>query len=432
VEEAAALWHRLRKMEHCDGKPQQEQQQQEQTADEVVEVQPPQQKERFTSRLLLTNEEIAALGIPESNWEQFRRMRYQAAFGIESWYDELREHTFYTKSVPLSFKEALALNRYHYSLVSSDIDQKSLTDEEQELVRDLEERIHSIITSDGRLAKGAFIKLDTRSPKDVVIYDFENEAIKKLVREEMIALYQRKFQDKSKDLLTPSGKINLRTEDRDDNAETTAFVVATSRAMKVTTGKEALYLLARSSRISEDLNKIFPYGEEHFSIHFILREWIDQVIERPQYEFRAFVHQNSLNAMSQYFCFCKYDELIEREEQVSSAILDFFDRIKDRISHTSYVIDFYLRSDDEVMIIELNPFHNGAGAALFSWAKDRERFMHGPFEFRVTKELKENPKTILPVQWVRFMDSCFVGEEKPSATTTKGNKGKDNSHCVLC
>lgn len=77
-------------------------------------------------------------------------MRYQAAFGIESWYahthicrdvvaepltsstwrryEELKEHTFYTKSLPLSYEEAKALSKYHYSLGPHQIGEP-LTDE---------------------------------------------------------------------------------------------------------------------------------------------------------------------------------------------------------------------------------------------------------------------------------------------------------------
>jgi hypothetical protein len=187
------------------------------------------------------------LGIRESDVEQFRRQRYQAAFGIESWcvtrlcasvvrttdkltrahahahmqprthahsragcrYDELKEHTFYTKSVALSYREAEALNKYHYSLSSTRVTEP-LTDEvrlalgsslrdgrepaaharaaaravlssnsltltcvvavavitqDKALVKALEERLDEAIKGDERLANGAFIKLDTRSPK---------------------------------------------------------------------------------------------------------------------------------------------------------------------------------------------------------------------------------------------------------------------------
>lgn len=83
-------------------------------------------------------------------------------------------------------------------------------------------------------------------------------------------------------MLTEEGKIKVFSSGRDDNEETSAFVVATNRAMKVTSGKEAMYLLAKSDRIKEDLNKILPFGEQHFSLNLILREWVAEVIERPQ------------------------------------------------------------------------------------------------------------------------------------------------------
>jgi hypothetical protein len=60
------------------------------------------------------------------------------------------------------------------------------------------------------------------------------------------------------------------------------------------------------------------------------------------------------------------DELIAREEEVKQTILEFYESVKDRISHSSYVIDFYLAKDNRVLIIELNPFHNGAGNLFLS------------------------------------------------------------------
>lgn len=153
------------------------------------------------------------------------------------------------------------------------------------------------------------------------------------------------------------------------------------------------------------------------------------------------------------------NDLIAREDEIKQLILDFHESIKDKITHTSYVIDFYLKKNNDVLIIELNPFHNGAGrypltlipprieydtkketdpltfhssgAALFSWAKDRERFMHGPFELRITKELKENPKEILPAFWVRFINSCFVEEPKGTAAQAQEDQ-EGSSKCILC
>lgn len=56
---------------------------------------------------------------------------------------------------------------------------------------------------------GAFVKLDTRSPKDVPVYAFQNEAVRKLVDSELEKLNQNQL--------------------RDDDETTAAFVRATNK-----------------------------------------------------------------------------------------------------------------------------------------------------------------------------------------------------------
>ena len=91
----------------------------------------------------------------------------------------------------------------------------------------------------------------------------------------------------------------------------------------------------------------------------------------------------------QYFDFIYCKELHENKDAIGQRVLDFFYSVNKRIPHESYVrhigcdihrrqshcagaahcaqvIDF-LVLQDRILIIELNPFHNGAGASLFSW-----------------------------------------------------------------
>lgn len=100
--------------------------------------------------------------------------------------------------------------------------------------------------------------------------------------------------------------------ERDDNAETSAFVVATNRAMKIMDGKEALYLLAKSDRIKEDLNKIFPYGKDHFSLSLILREWVEEVIERPQVRLAFLPNQGMYEVLTRRLCSTSLGPLFTR------------------------------------------------------------------------------------------------------------------------
>ncbi len=40
------------------------------------------------------------------------------------------------------------------------------------------------------------------------------------------------------------------------------------------------------------------------------------------------------------------------------------------------------------MVIELNPYGEKTGAALFSWVDDRKILYYGPFQFRVIKDIE--------------------------------------------
>jgi hypothetical protein len=76
-------------------------------------------------------------------------------------------------------------------------------------------------------------------------------------------------------------------------------------------------------------------------------------------------------------------------------------------SHGSYVVDFWCDfSSMEVLVIELNPFHIGAGAALFSWRQDRALFLNGPqhgFELRICEKIEDKPYEILPQRWTEYI-----------------------------
>tara|TARA_R110002050_G_scaffold138191_1_gene261886 strand:- start:47 stop:421 length:375 start_codon:yes stop_codon:yes gene_type:complete len=71
----------------------------------------------------------------------------------------------------------------------------------------------------------------------------------------------------------------------------------------------------------------------------------------------------------------------------------------------------FTKNGFRVQVVELNPFHKGAGAALFNWRDHRELFMHGPFEFRtVGKEYNrtlggpcDGPLSPLPSFWQKYV-----------------------------
>lgn len=230
----------------------------------------------FESPFLLLDEEILKLGIRSCDVESYRRKHYQLQFGINTWYSRLQQHTFRTSEIKLSFQEGETIVKLHLG----QHDLKSLPAEEIKILEDLKNKIDEELQN---YPMGAFIKLNTRSPKDTPVYNFEDEQIKKLIVEEI---------------------EKIPAEKRDDNLEVISFVKATNRALKVTSSDYAIKvinkfdlsflslfliiiqkkkkLLIQSSRISEDLNKMLQFDEKFFDATLIFREWLDEVVESPE------------------------------------------------------------------------------------------------------------------------------------------------------
>jgi len=100
----------------------------------------------------------------------------------------------------------------------------------------------------------------------------------------------------------------------------------------------------------------------------------------PDLEFRVFVHQNNITAISQQ-CIYQKNQCLQRSDipEIVRKISAYFrDNIRDQV-HTldSYVMDMALVGDgaSTVYFIELNPFGKDytSGAAAFSWVDDADK-----------------------------------------------------------
>jgi hypothetical protein len=135
------------------------------------------------------------------------------------------------------------------------------------------------------------------------------------------------------------------------------FISSLTQAMKVTNGNEALDLLLNSERVFNDLKRAIEFPE-FFDVKLILREWNDSIVY--QKEFRCFVYQNSLTAISQYDPFFFSEELLNSSKNIKESIKSFFDKmVKEKLKEfENYVIDFGMTESGEIFVIELNPFNN--------------------------------------------------------------------------
>ena len=130
----------------------------------------------------------------------------------------------------------------------------------------------------------------------------------------------------------------------------------------------------------------------------------------PSMEFRGFVCNGALNALSQYNHLCYYPVVTKYQKEMAAAIVDFFNtHIKARLTKfPQYVIDFALvgeRVDNErfvferIFVIELNPFLFSTDGALYSWGRERALLEHGPFEMRALDKAITGVKTRISHDW---------------------------------
>ena len=207
----------------------------------------------------------------------------------------VKEHTFETEFISLNEEDISSLlyshrkhNEYHllYGYSTSNEAAKLYDATLQRLCEKVE-----YVLSNWR-NEGVFIKLNTRSPKDVVIDDINSENSKKILRDVEDSLptviSERKKYPKQSNCVTPHHIVD-------------SFTRVTTSSMKLNHGKEVIELLSKSTREYQDLLSVQTFGLRNIKGVFItLRKWHHSVVHRPYGEFRGFVYQNNLNALTQY------------------------------------------------------------------------------------------------------------------------------------
>ena len=401
----------------------------------------------FSSPYWLSAEEIEAKGVPHHEVEQYRRFVYKQAFGLDTWYNgSLKEHTFETQFVELSETEIDAMVRGSQFL---DIE-KPLSSDQQLALDELEKRLDGAVETFGEA--GAFVKLSTRSPKDAIFYrndvDFVTEIRLAVINELEIEgqMAQASFQRTHS--FRKSGKIELKGDEKPKseednnsipkallrqkseneafdvnvvhkeplkNAALRAFTRVMSTKNQVRNGKEAMYLLRHSLRIKEDLQQLHTWNKiAGLKVNISVRKWDPTVARHPGMEFRGFVYNNQLNAVSQYDDVLYYPNVVQYREVICTRIKAFFEQhVKEALQeHKNYVVDFFV-GPEKVYLIEINPFHNGAGACLFTWREHREVFMNGPFEFRVVESPQDDCLTALHATWQKQLETIIMQKTQP-------------------
>jgi hypothetical protein len=348
--------------------------------------------------------------------EKRRKLEYNSKFNVEAWSTILSGCTFPTFTLPMTLEEGLALARwYKVYVLHHDAD---FTDEQQTLLENLEQRIDDVIRND--CDGDAFVRMGSRSPKDTPLFDGPDNIayarLKKIMKEKIRAVHQANYQDP---LLY-------------NNAIYATLMESGTEALRITNGREAMHLLQNSERTYVDLllsldcrkDSMLPKDEIQ---KVIIRKWDNRL---PYHgEFRCFVHNYSMNAISQYDNYCYFPQLFETEgrlQEKEKLMRDYYqNQVRPLLEQANFpphfVIDLGVLINNTVTVIELNPADNdvvkGTGSAMFSWSRDADVIQgRAPFEMRVNKSPPfSNYEEQVAPDWMelqRKIENEVIEEEK--------------------
>jgi hypothetical protein len=293
-------------------------------------------------------------------------------FDVEAWYNILQSQTFYTEFIPISPSIARAFVNYYQTRYNS---KNFLNLNDLKLIQSIQHQLKQHIFN-SKITNGAFIRLSSRSPKDGNSLDSQK----------LMQCYHQKLNK-----LKAAHPHEYTSVASQANMQLIAYNYAQFHSLKITNELEALNIILSSERIFIDLLAALDCQEvqdnkltntNNIKLHdwnnnIIIREW-NHLLD-PSMEFRCFVYQSNLTAISQYDHYCKFYSLQNdlTIQQIKSTIIQYWqEKVKPLLDpfpekYSNYIVDIGLIGNElECIIIELNPFAPSTGASLFDWKTD--------------------------------------------------------------
>eukprot|EP01031_Cornospumella_fuschlensis_P030999 gene30999-37465_t len=308
------------------------------------------------------------------------------AFDIDVWYPLLAKFTFRSTFMPLKRVEAEAIRAFHD--VSWRHCREALTSAEIQCLKQLEKDIANDLQTHFNNAP-VMLRLCGRSPKDGDPLD--TQGLQEQYEQHLRRLLQENGQPLAENEPIPFQTIPIEMKLQAINRVST---------LKVRNAQEAMSLLLTSERVYADLIDWLKFGEPE---QIVLREWNDHLT--LDYEFRLFVYQGQVTAISQYDHYGYYPYLEHLKPSLQSGLLLFWQQVHAELGSAtlSYVMDVgYLPQESRFLLIELSPFSPCTGAALFSWSRDKSVLTgQSPMEFRLKRPEDVHPQLaeIIQLNW---------------------------------
>jgi len=226
-----------------------------------------------------------------------------------------------------------------------------------------------------------FVKTSCRSAKDT-------------------SLYSTKFKE------AYVASIAKRKEDSSFNSKVIGLLEAGLHALKTYDAESLFSTFLISERVFEDF-ELALLRKERWEQNLAVRQWTNIDVDM---EFRGFVKNGKLNAISQYNYVAYFPRLKELHEKLTTSITKFFYDVCLPAVGTKYndfIIDFGIvgKNFDEILVIELNEFMDTTDGCMFKWKTDRELLEKGPFTFRIVEDpIPESVQlTFLSQEWLNII-----------------------------
>ncbi|XP_076941058.1 uncharacterized protein LOC143610467 [Bidens hawaiensis] len=182
--------------------------------------------------------------------------------------------------------------------------------------------------------------------------------------------------------------------------------ISPNASLKCTSFSELTLLLKSSDSLVHDLCHAYDSctdcNTRRPSRFFLaLRKWYPTL--HPEMEFRVFIRNRVLVGISQREVTGFYPVLMEKKPVLELLIKDFYTKkVSDVFESESYTFDVYVRTDDEVKLIDFNPWCEVTLPLLFTWAELESEGLGEP-ELRIVESqcgVRPGLKTAVPYDYL--------------------------------
>ncbi|XP_076010033.1 translation initiation factor eIF2 assembly protein [Genypterus blacodes] len=196
--------------------------------------------------------------------------------------------------------------------------------------------------------------------------------------------------------------------------------IALNNSLQCQSLSEIFLLFKSSDFVTHDLTQPFHKCSDQDSpdpeikYELVLRKWSEL---NPGGEFRCFVKENKLIAISQRDYTQYYHHILTQKEQVRLAIQQFFHQhIQYNFLDEDFVFDVYSDSQGRVWLIDLNPFGEVTDSLLFTWEElmsggEVHQQQESPVLRCSTSEVTVQPSPCLSYRIPRDFADLSTGED---------------------